>query len=257
MSKRFLVFLIPAFIASLIYGYLQMPQQERVTTRDGKAIQRPQVKKQQQGQKSATIGSDSYPRLRTDLLERKSQPYPGVHRDLFSSAFDVSPSEERIEILAEESSEIFVPPVVVVPPPPPPPPSTPQEVAQQELAHYKFVGFLKKGEKKTIFISTGDEVLLVRKGDYLGRDRKYYVVNITDTTLELHKEGAGNFSIKLTDQESLSPVFLQGQNSLGNGSSSLRPIQEMMNLPVQSEFMTVPDEESPNQYQLQPEEVNQ
>ena len=30
ISKRILVFLIPAFIASLIYGYLQMPHQERV-----------------------------------------------------------------------------------------------------------------------------------------------------------------------------------------------------------------------------------
>ena len=252
MPKRLLAFLIPAFIASLIYGYLQMPQQERATTGDGKAIQRPQTKKPQV-QKSATIGSEGYPRLRSDLLERKTQPYPGVRRDLFSAAFAVSPREERGKVLPEEPAEIFVPPVVAVAPPPPPPPS-PQEIAQQELAHYKFVGFLKKGEKKTIFLSTADEVFLVRKGDYLGRDRKYYVVNITDTTLELYKDGAGNFSIKLTDQESLSPVFHQGQSALGNDSSSLRPVQEM-NRPVQPEFMTVPDEEPPNEYQLQPEEV--
>ncbi|MDO9079155.1 MAG: hypothetical protein Q7U44_00020 [Desulfuromonadales bacterium] len=77
MSKRLLGFLIPAFIASLIYGYLQMPKQERITTGE----QRPQTKKQQ-----ATQGIAAFPRLRSDLLDRKSQPYPGVHRNLFGSS---------------------------------------------------------------------------------------------------------------------------------------------------------------------------
>lgn len=258
ISKRLLAFLILAFIASLIYGYLQMPQQERVTTGDEKALQRPQAKKQQQGQKTAVTGSEGFPRLRNDLLERKFQPYPGVHRDLFSAAFAVSQSEEEIEALPEEPPEEITPPAVVAVVPPPPPPS-PQEIARQELARYKFVGFFKKRENKTIFLSTAGEILLVRKGEYLGFDRKYYVVDVTDTTLTLRKEGAGDFSIKLTDQESLSAIPLQAAPSVSPVTPS-RPMSE------QSELLPSTDEEptedQPTQDQpttedqLQPEEDN-
>lgn len=259
-SKRLLAFLIPAFIAALIYGYLQMPQQERVATGDDKATPRPQTKKQQQGQKNAVIGSESYPRLRNDLLERKSQPYPGVRRNLFSAAFANSQSEEEIEVLPEEPPEEIAPPVVVAVAPPPPPPPSPQEIAQQELARYKFIGFFKKGEKKTIFLSTAGEILLVRKGDYLGRDRKYYVVNISDTILELRKEGAGDFSIKLTDQETLSAIPLRSGPSMSPVTPD-RPAQEQEKfLPEQSELFPHADEErtedQPTEDQLQPEEDN-
>lgn len=252
-SKRLLAFLIPAFIASLIYGYLQMPKQERVTTGDDRAIQKPQTKKGQPGQKSAALDSKGFPRLRIDLLERKSQPYPGVRRDLFSAVFAFSQSEEEIDVLPEEPPEVITPPVVEVVPPPPPPPS-PQEIARQELTRYKFVGFFKKGEKKTIFLSTAGEILLVRKGDYLGRDRKYYVVNITDTTLTLRKEGAGDFSIKLTDQESLSAVPLRTDPLVS-------PVAPGRPMPVQSELLPIVDEESPTddqptEEQLQPDEDN-
>jgi hypothetical protein len=252
MSKRLLGFLIPAFIASLIYAYLQMPRQERVSTGDDKITQRPQTKKQQQGQKSAVLGGEGgYPRLRSDLLERKSQPYPGVRRDLFSAAFVLSQREGETEVFLEAPPEVITPPVVVAPPPPPPPSA--QEIARQELGRYKFVGFFKKGEKRTIFLSTNGEVFLVRKGEYLGRDRKYYVMNITDTTLELRKVDAGDFSIKLTDQESLSAVPLRSPVTSG------RPTQESEQesyLPEPSEFQPIPDEALPTEDQLQPEEDN-
>lgn len=251
-SKRLLGILIPIFIASLIYGYLQMPRQERITTENDNVTQRPAAQKSGQPRKSP-IASDGFPRLRSDLLERNSQPYPGVRRNLFFSALTAKAGEEVIAILPEEPVEVDVAPVIVPVTPPPPPTPTPQEVARKELSRYKFLGFYKKGEKQTIFLSSSGEIFLVRKGDYLGRDRMYFVLNITDTTLELRKEGAGDFLIKLTDQESLSAVSLRGQNKPDQESSSLRPVQEM-DLPDQPEFLTVPDEEPPTGEQIQPEE---
>lgn len=238
MSKRLLGFLIPAFIVSLIYGYLQMPKQERITSGE----QRPQSKKPQM-----TRDNDGYPRLRSDLIDRKSQPYPGVRRNLFGNSQRVV---EEIEVYIEEAPPVVIPPVVVTPPPPPPPPS-PQEIARQDLARYKFVGFFKKGEKKTIFLATDGEVLLVRKGEYIGRDRKYYVVNITDTEMELRKEGAGDFSIKLTDQESLSAVPLRPPPPSGPTGQP----QEAYRLD-QPEFLVIPDEETQTGEQFQSEEAN-
>lgn len=258
MSKRLLVFLIPAFIAALIYGYLQMPRQERVTTGDDKAVPRSQAKKQSSGDKTAATGSGGYPRLRSDLIEHKSKPYPGVRRNLFSAAILLEPEEVEEEFIPEELPEVIVPPIVEVtpPPPPPPPPPLPQEIVRQELALYKFVGFYKKGEKKTIFLASAGEVFLVRKGDYLGRDRKYYVVNITDTNMELRKEGAGDFSIKLTDQESLSAVPLRDAPSVSPVIPGQAPQEQDGDLPDQPEFLPVIDEKLPNDDQLQPEEDN-
>lgn len=251
ISKRILGFLIPAFIVSLIYGYLQMPQQERVTTGEDKDIHS-STKKQQQGQTTAVNGSVGYPRLRSDLLERKSQAYPGVRRDLFSAAFAVSEREEKVEVLPEEALEVIAPPVVVAIAPPPP---SPQEIAQQELARYKFVGFFRKGEKKTIFLSTAGEILLVRKGEYLGRDRKYFVVDISDTNLELRKDGAGDFSIKLTDQEALSAIPLPTA-SPGTSGRSVQGQEQERNLPDQPESLPATPGELPTEDQLQPEEEN-
>jgi hypothetical protein len=254
MSKRLLGFLVPAFIAALIYGYLQMPRQERVTTGDGKALPRQQAK-QLPGAKTAATGSGGYPRLRSDLLEHKSQPYPGVRRNLFSAYFLLAPEEDEVEILPEELPEVIIPPIVeVVPPPPPPPPPLPQEIVRQELALYKFVGFYKKGEKTTIFLASAGEVFLVRKGDYLGRDRRYYVVNITDTNMELRKEGVGDFSIKLTDQESLSAVPLRHAPSLSPVIPGQAAQEQESDLPDQPEFLPVIDEKLPNDDQLQPQE---
>ena len=96
----------------------------------------------------------------------------------------------------------------------------------------------------------------MRKGDYLGRDRKFFVVNITDTTLELRKDGAGDFLIKLTDQETLSAVPLRADPSaIPAASSQVTPEQEQY-LPDQPQFQPIPVEEPPTEDQLQPEEDN-
>jgi hypothetical protein len=253
ISKRILGFLIPAFIAALIYGYLQMPQQERVK---GGEVQRPPAKKQPQGVKNA-VKTEGYPHLRSDLLERKPHSYPGVRRNLFSAAFVSGPGEDEVEVLPEPPPQVIAPPVVEVtppPPPPPPPPPSPQEVVKKELTLYKFVGFFKKGEKKTIFLATAGDVFLVRKGDYLGRDRKYYVVNITDTSLELRKAGAGDFMIKLTDQESLSAVPLRASPPVSPGTSGQAPQEQGSDRPGQPELQSLPEEELPTEDQLQLEE---
>lgn len=253
-SKRILGFLIPAFIAALIYGYLQMPKQERITTSDDKSFQRPQAKKQ----KSASTGKEAFPRLRTDLLERQTQIYPGVRRNLFSAAIVGSQIEEEIEVIIEKPPAVIVTPVFVPPPPPPPRLPSPQEVAQKDLARYKFVGFFKKGEKKTIFLSLDGEILLVRKGEYLGRDRKYYVVNITDTTLKLRKDGVGDFSIELIDQESFSAIPFQSGPSISPSNSWQEPPESAPESYQQDqpESLPISDDVLPTEDQIQPEEDN-
>lgn len=265
-SKHLLFFLVPTLIGSLIYGYLQMPHQDRVTA--GKELSS-QVKKNQQKQKNTNDSSATSPRLRIDLLEWQSHPYPGVNRDLFFAGFESGQYEKSIATdLTEAPPEEIVQPIVVPVAPPPPPPPSAQEVANQELSPYKFVGFFKKGEMQTIFLSSAGEIYLVRKGDYLGRDHKYYVLNITDTTLMLRKEGVGDFSIKLTDQGTLAAVSLQGQLRTESKSvplprivpvapiETLAPQTQEVEIiqPDQQEAIPVFEDEPQTEDQQQPEE---
>lgn len=252
-TKRILVFLIPIFIASLIYGYLQMPHQERISATDG--LDTP-AKKKEPKQRAAVNRNEGYPRLRSDLLERKSQPYSGVHRDLFFAGFATDQYEEENSAAPFEApSEVIVPPVVV-PVAPPPPPPTQLQIAQQELSRYKFLGFFEKREHKTIFLSTDGEVFLLREGESLGKSG-YTVLNVTDSTLELRKRGVGDFSIQLTDQENLSAVSSPGQREVepSRPEDPDEPIQVKEDiLPGKSELIPESNEDAPVVEQLQPEE---
>lgn len=249
ISRRILIFLIPAFIAALIYGYLQMPKQERLTPGAVSAgKERGAATKERPTEKDSANKSENFPRLRTDLLEHKSRPYPGVRRDLFSAVYHIEQAEEEIEIITDEPPVVIPPPVIA---PSVPPPPSPQEVARKEMSLYKFLGFFKKGERKTIFLSTDGEIILVRKGESFGLDKKFYVLDITETKLELRKEGVGDFLIKLSDQESLSAVPLR----VAPSSPSFPQTQEGY-LPDQSDTLPVPTDAPIFEEQPQFEEDN-
>lgn len=250
-AKRFLGFLIPAFIASLIYGYVQMPNQDRVKANNDNI---PKTKfKDRKTDKSVTGEVGTFPKLRRDLLEVKPQPYSGVRRNLFASSYFVEPNENISITLPEVLPDPPAPEVVIPVAPPPPPPPTAQEIARQELSKYKFVGFFKKGDKQTIFLSSAGDILLLRKGDYISRDHKYLVTNITDTTLMLHKDGAGDFSIKLNEQESLSAVSLPSA-TMAPAQRRISPAPEEPESQEPAELQPVPEDEPQTGEQLQPEE---
>ena len=72
----------------------------------------------------------------------------------------------------------------VLPPPPPPVPIVPAVEPQRELAKFTFIGFLKTGDRRTVFLTKDkDEIMLVKAGDtFAGR---YKAVQITDKMLTI------------------------------------------------------------------------
>jgi hypothetical protein len=86
-------------------------------------------------------------------------------------------------------SSIPVPLPPLPPPPPPPPSSTPApppppiSPVRAEMAKFTFLGFLKKEGRKTIFLSKGNEIILVKKGDKI--DNRFEVTNLTDEALTI------------------------------------------------------------------------
>ena len=96
----------------------------------------------------------------------------------------------------------------VVPPKAPPATAQPPELTpvQRDMAAFTFLGFLKKGDRKTIFLSSNKEIFLARKGDRLAG--KYDVTNITDEALLITSQDGGEIIIPLVENK---PLFAPAQ----------------------------------------------
>jgi hypothetical protein len=133
--------------------------------------------------KSAKVDNADPARVRLDLLDTVAGGTVGARRNIFNPIFA---DETRI-------SKIPLPP----PPPPPkvvqlPPKTEIQSQApvaaeptplQRDMAKFTFLGFLKKENRKTIFLSSDKEIFLVKKGDKIAG--KYDVTSLTEDTLTI------------------------------------------------------------------------
>jgi len=96
------------------------------------------------------------------------------------------------------------PPVQAVAPPPVA--SAPQVVEptpmQREMATFTFLGFLKKDNRKTIFLSNDKEIFVVKKGDKISG--KYDVTALTEEAITITSlESGGEIVIPLVENRPL------------------------------------------------------
>jgi hypothetical protein len=114
------------------------------------------------------------------LLERDQSGFKGYRRNIFKPIFI-----DEIAMMKLKAVAIKPPPLPPVAPPPPKiePPVAQPETLQSTLARFVFLGYLKKDNRKTIFLSKDKEIILVRKGDkFAGR---YEAKSITDQALTI------------------------------------------------------------------------
>jgi hypothetical protein len=126
--------------------------------------------------------------LRLDLLEREQTGFKGYRRNIFKPIFT-----DEIMLMKQKAVAIKpppLPPVAVVQPPIVVPPPVVQPVTlQNTLARFVFLGYLKKDNRRTIFLSKDNEIILVRKGDkFAGR---YEAKSVTDQTLTIAATDTG------------------------------------------------------------------
>lgn len=107
-------------------------------------------------------------RIMTELLKKPAYAYKGVKRDIFSPLKMPSPVKEGPNA-----------------PQDPPPPSQLQALASQ----IKFVGFLEKSENRTVFLSRGSDIIMVKKGDLI--DGRFRVAEITNAIMTVKDETTG------------------------------------------------------------------
>lgn len=179
-QRAILAALLILFACSIVYSVLRMPKQERVA----KLTYQPGMTAKPL--KADQVSEADAARVRLDLLERGAGTLPGGGRNIFHTLF------------AAGSKKTLIP----LPPPPPPPErivepppvaSAPQVIEptpmQREMATFTFLGFLKKDNRKTIFLSNDKEIFVVKKGDKISG--KYDVTALTEEAITITSVSSG------------------------------------------------------------------
>lgn len=72
----------------------------------------------------------------------------------------------------------------------------------KDVAQFKFLGFLQKDNRKTIFLSKDNVIILVKQGDRIAG--KYEVANISNEALTINLlNGSGHIVIPLVENRAL------------------------------------------------------
>lgn len=183
-QKLFLLILLVLLVSAVIYAYFRSPQQktvERLKYVPGAPAE---------GKKGVTAKVEEK-KLNLELLDRPLPRFTGFKRNIFWLA--TAETKKKLPP-PPPPPPLLKPPS---PPPPPPPPPSPSPVTM-EMAKFTFLGFLKKDNKKTIFLHKDNEIILVKKGDKISN--KYEVTNITDDVLTINSiSGGGQIVIPLVE----------------------------------------------------------
>jgi hypothetical protein len=187
MNRQRLVLLIAVLllIASSIWGFFSYPRQKTVARLAYPAGSRATAKRHRPDSARAGAHVTDSRVLRLDLLENRP-PLAEYRRDIFSPLFvdketmmarQAAAAAAEAARLARKMSQVPVKPVPV-----------PKGV-QNELAAFKYHGFLQKGGKKTVFLAKGAEISPLKQGAaFAGR---FVVTSITDQVLILKVTGTG------------------------------------------------------------------
>jgi hypothetical protein len=185
-QKLALFILLIILVLAVIWSFMSVPRQKKVATlkyAPGKTVAPVQTAAPAANavKPPATLAAPSDERtLRLDLLEREQSGFKGYRRNIFKPIFI-----DEIAMMKLKAVAIKPPPLPPVTPPPPKvePPVAQPETLQSTLARFVFLGYLKKDNRKTIFLSKDKDIILVRKGDkFAGR---YEAKSITDQALTI------------------------------------------------------------------------
>jgi hypothetical protein len=195
-QKLALFVLLIILVLAVVWSFMSMPRQKTVSTlkfAPGKtqtAVQGASATSTSNAAKQTslpTVAGDERI-LRLDLLDREQPGFKGYRRNIFKPIFT-----DEIKMMKQMAVAIKPPPLppvaVVQPPKVEPPPAAQPETLQSTLARFVFLGYLKKDNRKTIFLSKDKEIILVRKGDkFAGR---YEAKSVTDQALTIVATDSG------------------------------------------------------------------
>lgn len=200
-QKLLLFVLLIMFALSLGYGYFRMPRQKIADK--ARSVQESGTRP-----KPGDNVKVNDKKLKLELLDQGVVRFAGFRRNIFRPIFHEElkaislpppppPPKPPIKPPASQSSGKAAEPAV------PPTPETPAYV--KDMATFTFLGFVKKDNRKTLFLSKSNEIFLVKKGDRIAD--KYEVTNITDEVLTINVIAEGReIIIPLEENKALTPA---------------------------------------------------
>lgn len=188
-QKQLLAVLAVVFVLALGYAFWATPRprdREVAPTAAPPSPSRPAMER-------PLDAPDEETRVRLDLLSREREKFAGYQRDIFNYPRITPPPSPPIER------------PLAAPPPSPMEPSEPEAV-EQELAGFTFLGFLERESVKTVFLSSGDQIFLVKEGESFGEGNDFHVTDLTPERLTIrHREDSRLITIPLVEQAPLAP----------------------------------------------------
>jgi hypothetical protein len=192
-KKLALFVLLIVLVLAVIWSFMSVPRQKTVTTlkyapgRTQTTVRADSATPAENAAKTTSAPAETSDdrTLRLDLLDREQSVFKGYRRNIFKPIFmdEVTMMKQRAVAIKPAP----IPPVAVQPQIAAP--VAPAETLQKTLARFIFLGFVKKDNRKTIFLSKDNEIILVRKGDRFA-DR-YEAKSVTDQALTIVATDSG------------------------------------------------------------------
>jgi len=180
-QRLLLLILLVLLAVALIWSYTHLPRQKTLSDQNkapGQHSPPPAARRPTAASSPAVSARPGA--LRLDLLDRVPMPFKGYYRNLFKPVFvdEIKVMKRRAAALKPALPPIALPVRIV-----PVQPLVQPEPPKRELARFTFLGFLKKDNRRIIFLTKDKEIILVRKGDiFAGR---YEAASITDQALTI------------------------------------------------------------------------
>ena len=171
-QRLILFILVIVFAAASFWSYSAMPRPKTVSTLTFKPGQ--QAKATVAPINKSPREADDGTRLKIGLLDIESAGFTGYRRNIFKPVF-----VDELKVIKQQVVAIKPPPKILAAP-------IEQVIIHPEtapLARFTFLGFLKKGSVKTIFLANEKDILLVKKGDKVAG--RYEATEISDQALTL------------------------------------------------------------------------
>jgi len=180
--QRLILFvLVILFGVAALWSYSAMPRPKTVSNLTFKPGQqaKPVVAQTDKTGRDADDGT----RLKIGLLDTEKPEFRGYRRNIFKPVFvdEMAAVKQAVPLKPPPRVQPTTAGPVIMPP------------AADPLANFTFLGFLKKGSVKTIFLAKENDILLVKKGDkFAGR---YEASEISDQTLTLKVTDSGEIIV--------------------------------------------------------------
>lgn len=201
-QKLALFLLLIAFVGAVVYAFFRSPRHQQVTVLKNRPVEKATVVRKEPGTKKQAAAPAGGVHL--DLLQNNAAGSGGTLRNIFSPVFreEKKAGALRLPPPPPPPQQLLPPPPVAAPAAPPPPP-TPAQLDETELAKIVFLGFLKKGAERTVFLSKGGEIYVVKKGGQVGT--RFRVADLTDDAITVKSvDSDRQLVIPLVENRSLS-----------------------------------------------------